>query len=317
MATDAQHVQQGGAKLFIGRLPFTADEIQVRELTESFGDIQDVAIVKNRETGQSKGCAFVKFATVPQAELCRNSLHDKSPFDGNSALQIRFAHGEAERLGIPEHVLNSNTANGETKLFIGGLPRTWEEDNIKQLFGQYGDLTFIRMFRNDDDSFKGAGFISYARRDQAFQAIEALHEKHTVPSMERPIQVKFAEQGAGKSRGKGAGKGEKGGVSMMGQGHSAYTAAGYSNQQNQQMYGGYQSQMPAQPMQASHGPPPPPTNNRTLGEWTEYFTPEGRPYYHNSRSNQTQWDKPATFNGNNASGHAAGGMNQAQRFRPY
>ena len=29
-----------------------------------------------------------------------------------------------------------------------------------------------------------------------------------------------------------------------------------------------------------------------MAEWTEYTSPEGKPYYHNHRSNQTTWDKP-------------------------
>ena len=29
-----------------------------------------------------------------------------------------------------------------------------------------------------------------------------------------------------------------------------------------------------------------------VAEWTEYTSPEGKPYYHNYRTNQTTWDKP-------------------------
>lgn len=299
-----------GAKLFIGRLPRTADENSVREVTEHFGEIEDIVIVKNRETGESKGCAFVKFTQMNHAEMCRNSLHDKAPFDNSGPLQVRFANGEAERLGIPEGVLNGS-AGGESKLFVGGLPRQYDEDMTRQLFASYGEITYLKLFKHPDGAFKGAGFVTLASKDQAFAAIESLHHKHTIPPMERPIEVKFAD--ANKDGGKG-GKPSMGGPNRMGQGYGHQGPYGGGFQQApQQSYGGYQMQS-SQP-QMHHAPPPPPPSNLTMGDWTEYHTPEGRAYYHNARQNITQWEKPVDSGYGQA--QAASGHQQNQRYRPY
>ena len=50
--------------------------------------------------------------------------------------------------------------------------------------------------------------------------------------------------------------------------------------------------------------------NRTFNDWTEFFTPENRPYYHRQSTGQTVWDKPTEF----AAGELA--QQQAQQILP-
>lgn len=40
----------------------------LREIMEGYGEVQDVWIVKDRETGKSKGYGFVTFASAAQAK---------------------------------------------------------------------------------------------------------------------------------------------------------------------------------------------------------------------------------------------------------
>ncbi len=51
----------GGAdsqdRVFVGGLPYYLSDEQCRELLGSFGAIKSFDLVKDRETGQSKGCA--------------------------------------------------------------------------------------------------------------------------------------------------------------------------------------------------------------------------------------------------------------------
>ncbi|OEH78879.1 RNA recognition motif-containing protein [Cyclospora cayetanensis] len=45
------------------------------------------------------------------------------------------------------------------------------------------------------------------------------------------------------------------------------------------------------------GSPMPPSNAnpRAAGPWKEYFSPEGRPYYHNEMTGVTTWERPLEF----------------------
>jgi RNA recognition motif-containing protein len=47
-------------KLYVGNLPFTATETQVRDLFGQHGAVQGVALITDRETGRPRGFGFVE-----------------------------------------------------------------------------------------------------------------------------------------------------------------------------------------------------------------------------------------------------------------
>ena len=57
-------------KLYIGSLPYSTTESDLRTLFGDFGDIDELSLVKDRHTGESKGFGFI--------EMKRNSDADKA-----------------------------------------------------------------------------------------------------------------------------------------------------------------------------------------------------------------------------------------------
>ena len=55
-------------KLYVGNLPFTATEDQVRTLFASHGTVDKVSLVNDRETGRPRGFGFVE---MPNADATR------------------------------------------------------------------------------------------------------------------------------------------------------------------------------------------------------------------------------------------------------
>ena len=51
------------AKVYVGNLPYSATEDDLRALFEPGGAVAEVRIIMDRETGRSKGYAFVTFET--------------------------------------------------------------------------------------------------------------------------------------------------------------------------------------------------------------------------------------------------------------
>jgi len=47
-------------KIYVGNLPFSASEDEVREAFEEFGEVQSVAVVTDRDTGRPRGFGFVE-----------------------------------------------------------------------------------------------------------------------------------------------------------------------------------------------------------------------------------------------------------------
>ena len=55
-------------KLYVGNLSYDANEQDLEDLFKEFGDITSVRLIKDRETGRSKGFAFVEFANDSAAQ---------------------------------------------------------------------------------------------------------------------------------------------------------------------------------------------------------------------------------------------------------
>lgn len=47
-------------KIYVGNLPFTATDDEIRELFEEYGVVQSVDIITDRDTGRPRGFAFVE-----------------------------------------------------------------------------------------------------------------------------------------------------------------------------------------------------------------------------------------------------------------
>lgn len=63
--------------IYVGNIPFTATEEGLKELFESYGEVVSVSIVLDRETGRSRGFAFVKLGTREAAERAIEELNGR------------------------------------------------------------------------------------------------------------------------------------------------------------------------------------------------------------------------------------------------
>ena len=82
-------------KLYVGNFPYSVDEAQLRDLFSQYGDITDLALIMDRETGRPKGFAFITFATQAAAE---KALELNGRDVGGRALKVNVAM-ERERTG--------------------------------------------------------------------------------------------------------------------------------------------------------------------------------------------------------------------------
>ena len=61
--------------IFVGNLDFAATEDSVRALFETYGAVELVSIMTDRETGRSRGFAFVEMTNEDQAEQAIKALN--------------------------------------------------------------------------------------------------------------------------------------------------------------------------------------------------------------------------------------------------
>ena len=84
-------------KLYVGNLSHTTTEDDLRTLFAQAGTVASVAVIKDRETGASKGFAFVEMTNDEEAQRAIDSLNGKE-VDGR-AWNVNEARPKAERSG--------------------------------------------------------------------------------------------------------------------------------------------------------------------------------------------------------------------------
>ena len=77
------------SKLYVGNLPYNTTEADLRTLFEKAGTVTDVAVIKDRDTGRSKGFAFVEMDSQEAAESAMKMFNGYSYND--RALKVDIA----------------------------------------------------------------------------------------------------------------------------------------------------------------------------------------------------------------------------------
>ncbi|KAF7053617.1 hypothetical protein CFC21_061496 [Triticum aestivum] len=81
---------EGPDRIFVGGLPYYFTEAQVRELLESFGPLRGFDLVKDRETGNSKGYAFCVYQDLNVTDIACAALNGIKM--GDKTLTVRRAN---------------------------------------------------------------------------------------------------------------------------------------------------------------------------------------------------------------------------------
>jgi RNA recognition motif-containing protein len=89
-------------KIYVGNLPFQSTEDDIRELFAEFGPVQTVKVIRDRETGRSRGFGFIEMEEAA-AQSAIQALDGKD-FQGRT-LRVNEARerDDGERRRGPDH----------------------------------------------------------------------------------------------------------------------------------------------------------------------------------------------------------------------
>ena len=68
------------------------------------------------------------------------------------------------------------TPGSENKLFVGMLPKTFDDENIYNLFSVYGDLREVHIIRGPEGASKGCAFIKFIKSEAALIAMSDMND---------------------------------------------------------------------------------------------------------------------------------------------
>ncbi|GAB1607231.1 heterogeneous nuclear ribonucleoprotein A2 homolog 1-like [Argonauta hians] len=123
-------------KLFIGGLNLETTEENLRNHFVKWGEVVDCVIMKDSATQKSKRFGFVTFKDPNSLDMTQKER--PHTIDGKVVDTKRaMPRDEAQE--------NKITVN---KMFVGGLDESTSEDQIRELFGSYGDLEKVEMIKD-------------------------------------------------------------------------------------------------------------------------------------------------------------------------
>ncbi|XP_029648981.1 CUGBP Elav-like family member 2 isoform X5 [Octopus sinensis] len=179
-------------KMFVGQIPRSMDENELRKMFEEFGPVFQLNVLRDKMTGQSKGCCFVTFYTRKSALDAQNALHNiKTLPQMHHPIQMKPADSE-KRNGI-NGVPRFGAKVEERKLFVGMISKKYNESDIRILFSNYGSIEDCTVLRDQSGQSKGCAFVTFNNRQSAQNAIKNMHHSQTMEGCSSPLVVKFAD----------------------------------------------------------------------------------------------------------------------------
>ncbi|KAF4656298.1 hypothetical protein FOZ61_007051 [Perkinsus olseni] len=147
-------------KLFVGSIPFTVNEADLRPLFARYGNIVELT-VQRQSDGRSKGCAWLRYATKAECDACIKALHNTYQWrtgPGWSPMQVRYAIGEFDA--------------HHNKLFMGGIPAYFDDRALTaSLADTYGPVIELISLRRGPGQTTNAVMVKFCRRESVHRLL--------------------------------------------------------------------------------------------------------------------------------------------------
>ncbi|XP_008257011.1 RNA-binding protein 45 isoform X5 [Oryctolagus cuniculus] len=159
------------SRIFLVISKYTPESV-LRERFSPFGEIQDIWVVRDKHTKESKGIAFVKFARSSQACRAMEEMHGQC-LGPNDSKPIKVFIAQSRSSGSHRDVEDEEL----TRIFVM-IPKSYTEEDLREKFKVYGDIEYCSIIKNKvTGESKGLGYVRYLKPSQAAQAIENCDRK--------------------------------------------------------------------------------------------------------------------------------------------
>ncbi|XP_033130560.1 polyadenylate-binding protein 2 isoform X2 [Brassica rapa] len=159
--------RSGAGNIFIKNLDKSIDHKALHDTFSAFGNIISCKVAVD-SSGQSKGYGFMQYETdesaqKPMAQLNGMLLNDKQVYVGP------FLRRQ-ER---------DSTANVTkfTNVYVKNLAESTTDDDLKNTFGEFGNIISALVMKDRDVKSKGFGYVNFDNADDAARAVETLNGK--------------------------------------------------------------------------------------------------------------------------------------------
>ncbi|KAJ3672123.1 hypothetical protein LUZ60_006844 [Juncus effusus] len=182
VSEESPQVEAPNTKLYFGNLPYNCDSSQLAGIVQEYGTPEMVEVLYDRETGRSRGFAFVTMSSVEDCEAVIKNL-DGSQYSGR-IMRVNFSDKPRPRdAPIPTET--------EHKLFVGNLSWAATSEDLEKPFQEYGNVLSARVLVDGDTGrSRGYGFVCYSTKEEMDEALENLDGAELNG---RPMRVSVAQ----------------------------------------------------------------------------------------------------------------------------
>lgn len=138
-------------KIFVGGIAYDVSNEDLVSHFQTYGEVSNAQVKFDRNTGRSRGFAFVEFGT---AEACKHALSQREQTIKGKQVEVKPAKSRENK-----------------KVFVGGLPADFPEEDLRRHFEQYGKVEDIEWpFDKVTRARRNFAFIVFEEEEGADRA---------------------------------------------------------------------------------------------------------------------------------------------------
>lgn len=170
-------------RLLVRNIAFSSTSEDVKQLLGArYGEIEEGTVVYDRNTGRSKGFAFITFATVEAA--CTAIIDSNNGFIELSGRQLllKFAADKVDAVSgtAPKQVESPRSLEHQPidyskqmrKLFVYNLSASTTNESLGAIFGQYGPMEECLVVTDAGGVSKRYAFVTFLTEDSAWRCLQ-------------------------------------------------------------------------------------------------------------------------------------------------
>lgn len=186
------HDGEEKGKMFVGGLSWESTQDTLQRYFGHYGEVIDCVVMKNSETGRSRGFGFVTFSDPSKVDLVlKSGPHE---LDGRTIDPKRCnpRYNQIDPKACNPRSMQKQKRNGGNwpKVFLGGLPSNLTETDLRNFFSRFGPvMEVVIMFDQEKKKSRGFGFLSF----ESDEAVERAVAEHFVNINGKQVEIKKAE----------------------------------------------------------------------------------------------------------------------------
>ncbi|EOY14403.1 hypothetical protein QUC31_000023 [Theobroma cacao] len=170
----------------------TTDE-DLKTIFGEHGEITSAVVMRDAD-GKSKCFGFVNFENSEDAAKAVEALN------GRKFEEKEWYVGKAQKKSEREHELKARFEQTMKEaadkfqgvnLYIKNLDDSIGDENLKELFSEFGNITSCKVMRDPSGISKGSGFVAFSTPEEASRALAEMNGKMVVS---KPLYVALAQR---------------------------------------------------------------------------------------------------------------------------